>query len=48
VPPFFDEVIQAWESGSITLTEALKRCNMDSSTFFRRLYEFRMKKTPEG
>ena len=43
VPPFFAEVVNAWESGEITLTEALERCNMGSSTFYRRLYEFRMK-----
>lgn len=43
VPPFFAEVVNAWESGEITLTEALERCDMGSSTFYRRLYEFRMK-----
>ena len=43
VPPFFAEVVNACESGEITLTEALERCNMGSSTFYRRLYEFRMK-----
>ena len=47
VPPFFAEVVKAWEAGSITLSEALKRCNMGSSTFYRRLYEFRMKNPPE-
>lgn len=47
VPPFFAEVVKAWEASSITLSEALKRCNMGSSTFYRRLYEFRMKNPPE-
>ncbi len=42
VPPNFPEIVKAWEAGEITLKEALKRCNMGETSFYRRLREYRI------
>ena len=43
VPPDFPQLINAWESGEITFSEAIDRCGgMRPSTFYRRLREFRL------
>ena len=43
VPPDFSQIINAWESGEITFSEAIERCgDMRPSTFYRRLREFRL------
>ena len=41
-PADFPEIIKAWEAGEITLKEALKRCNMGETSFYRRRREYRL------
>ena len=35
--PDFEMVVKRWRNGEITAVEAMKRLNMTSSTFYRRL-----------
>lgn len=42
VPADFPEIVKAWEKGEITLKEALKRCNMGETSFYRRRREYRL------
>lgn len=35
--PKFNEVVSLWKSGNITATEAMKRLDMKSSTFYRKI-----------
>lgn len=42
VPADFQEIVKAWEKGEITLKEALKRCNMGETSFYRRRREYRL------
>ena len=35
--PKFNEVVSIWKNGDITATEAMKRLNMKSSTFYRKV-----------
>lgn len=41
-PDDFAEIVSAWESGRQTFQEALERCGMSESTFYRRLREYRL------
>ena len=41
-PDDFAEIVDAWESGRQTFQEALERCGMSESTFYRRLREYRL------
>ena len=41
-PDDFAEIVGAWESGRQTFQEALERCSMSESTFYRRLREYRL------
>lgn len=41
-PKDFPEIMKAWESGEITLAEALKRSNMGQTTFYRRRQEYNL------
>lgn len=41
-PDDFAEIVGAWESGRQTFREALERCGMSESTFYRRLREYRL------
>lgn len=41
-PDDFAEIVSAWESGQLTFQEALERCGMSESTFYRRLREYRL------
>ena len=41
-PDDFDEIVGAWESGRQTFQDALERCGMSESTFYRRLREYRL------
>ena len=41
-PDDFAEIVGAWESGRRTFREALERCGMSESTFYRRLREYRL------
>ena len=39
VHPEFDKIVVKWKSGSITAVEAMRRLNMKSSTFYRKVRE---------
>lgn len=41
-PADFPEIVKAWEKGEITMKEALRRCNMGETSFYRRLREYRL------
>ena len=41
-PPDFEEVVKAWEKKKITMEEAMKRCGMSETTFYRRRREMRL------
>ncbi len=41
-PDDFAEIVGAWESGRQTFQDALERCGMSESTFYRRLREYRL------
>lgn len=41
-PENFPEIVKAWEKGEITLAEALKRCNMGQTSFYRRRREYNL------
>lgn len=41
VPDDFKNIVRAWERGDLKIDEALERCQMSRSTFFRRLREMR-------
>lgn len=40
-PGDFEEIVEDWEKGRITRGEALRRCGMSESTFYRRVREMR-------
>lgn len=42
MPDNFVDVIKAWEAGKIKTKEALSRCNMTETTFYRRYREYRL------
>ena len=44
-PADFPEIVKAWEAGEITLREALRRCNMGETSFYRRRREYRLQHT---
>ena len=44
-PPDFEEVVKAWEKKKITMEEAMKRCGMSETTFYRRRRELRLIKS---
>ena len=41
MPANFADIVQTWEDGTIKLHEALRRCGMSESTFYRRRRECR-------
>ena len=43
-PDDFAEIVGAWKGGRQTFREALERCGMSESTFYRRLREYRLTK----
>lgn len=43
-PNNFENVVLMWEKGEITINEALEKCQMKESTFYRRLKEYRKQK----
>lgn len=43
VPDDFEKIVRAWERGQIRLQQALERCQISKSTFYRRLREMRGK-----
>ena len=44
-PDDFAEIVGAWKGGRQTFREALERCGMSESTFYRRLREYRLTRT---
>jgi len=42
IPADFPEIVKAWEKGEITLKEALQRCKMGETSFYRRRREYRL------
>lgn len=44
VPEDFEKIVRAWERGHIHLQQALERCQISKSTFYRRLREIRVKR----
>lgn len=42
VPPDFEETVEAWEKKKISLEEAIKRCGMSETTFYRRRREMQL------
>lgn len=41
MPPNFDSVVRQWREGKISAAEAMRRLNMSSSTFYRKVKESR-------
>lgn len=41
-PPDFEEIVKAWEKKKITTEEAMKRCGMSETTFYRRRREMKL------
>mgnify|MGYP001023700259 FL=1 len=41
-PPDFDKIVKAWEKKEITMEEAMKRCGMSETTFYRRRREMQL------
>ena len=41
-PPDFEETVIAWEKKKITMEEAMKRCGIGETTFYRRRREMRL------
>ena len=41
-PEDFPAIVEAWETGKMKLTDALKHCEMGKTTFYRRLREYRI------
>lgn len=40
MPQNFEAVVQQWHGGEITAAEAMRRLNMKSSTFYRKVKRF--------
>ena len=40
LPENFNRIIKEWDKGKITTADALKLCNMSTSTFYRRRREY--------
>ncbi len=43
-PPDFEQIVKSWEKKEITMEEAMKRCGMSETTFYRRRREMRLVK----
>ena len=44
LPEDFPEIVALWEGKGLTLAQALERCGLSESTFYRRLRELRLKR----
>lgn len=40
LPDDFSSIIKSWEKGALSTTDALQKCNMSKSTFYRRRREY--------
>ena len=47
-PKDFEQIVKAWEKKKITLEDAMKRCNMSETTFYRRRREMQLMKGKAG
>lgn len=47
IPNNFGFLVQSWEKGKISIDEVISQCNMCRSTFYSRLYEYRLMKRLE-
>lgn len=43
-PPDFDQIVKLWEEKKITMEEAMKKCRMSETTFYRRRREMQLVK----
>jgi DNA invertase Pin-like site-specific DNA recombinase len=43
VPDNFKTIVKSWKQGQISIDDALKKCQMSESTFYRRVREMRLK-----
>ncbi len=43
-PPDFEQIVKSWEKKEITMEEAMKRCGMSETTFYRRRREMQLVK----
>ena len=43
-PPDFEQIVKAWEKKEISMDEAMKRCGMSETTFYRRRREMQLLK----
>lgn len=41
-PPDFEQIVKSWEKKEITMEEAMKRCGMSETTFYRRRREMQL------
>ena len=41
MPEYFGKTVRSWERKEITVEEAVRRCGVSESTFYRRLREYR-------
>lgn len=41
-PPDFDKIVKSWEKKEITMEDAMKRCRMSETTFYRRRREMQL------
>ena len=46
-PPDFEQIVKSWEKKEITMEEAMKRCGMSETTFYRRRREMQLIKGKE-
>ncbi|KAA8500656.1 recombinase family protein [Mediterraneibacter catenae] len=44
MPEYFGKTVRSWERKEITVEEAVRRCGVSESTFYRRLREYRAEK----
>lgn len=44
MPEYFGKTVRSWERKEITVEEAVRRCGVSESTFYRRLREYRAKR----
>lgn len=42
MPPNFDQIVKKWESGEITIQDALAQCGVAVATFYRRVRDYRL------
>lgn len=46
-PPDFDQIVKSWEKKEISMEEAMKRCEMSETTFYRRRREMQLIKVKQ-